>query len=120
WSTFSSSVIRETRSTARRSGGKFGSRYGALPGCCADEMTVSDNTIASTCSLMQSQVARKTDGHKSRSQGVNLEYVRVIAGWLIGQVYRDSFRTARPGEIGFRAPQPDSGDCAAVMRGIRS
>src|ERR1019366_4046506 len=33
-STFSSSVMRETRSAARFSGDRMGSRYGALAGCC--------------------------------------------------------------------------------------
>src|ERR1035438_2568905 len=39
WSAFSSSVKRETRSAARRSGDRFGSRYGELPGCWATAAT---------------------------------------------------------------------------------
>ena len=57
---------------------------------------------------------------RSRSQRIDLEHIRVIAGRFLGQVDSDAVRVTRPHEIGIRPKQPDSGDLAAPIGGIRS
>jgi beta-glucosidase len=100
-------------------------RPNARLSCCADEMAVSDkNAIVNTWSLkFQSPVPLSRAGcgaASSFSQRVDFEYIRVLARRFFRQVDRDSPGAARPREIGFRTQQSDSGDCAAVMLGIRS
>ena|ERR1039458_3121156 len=64
--------------------------------------------------------ARSSIEYRSRSQRVDLKYVRVIARRAFRQSYGDSVRVTRPHEIGLRPQQSDSGDFAAVMGRIRS
>src|ERR1039458_9501142 len=56
----------------------------------------------------------------SRSRGIDLEYVRVIARRLFREVHRDSIRVSRPHEVRLRPQQSDLRDLAAVVGGVRS